>query len=271
MFDFVPSYYAYDLISESDRMTISETRSVNGFWDRVVLLPDSGRTLEAEPVIDHPIWSRIANEHGIYQVGDRIRKYTYEFYVDFDWLTEEEVEFIGLIAPAALLRFAETKNAMVQVIERTEAYRSQFSPPVRHSPNHCILGYSSGGRRRFGGEIWSTGTGNGRDVMARTKHQERTLWIWWSNATDEVSLLVTGNVSLNGQAATIPANSNGAQTLANENRIEVTLASCIDQNIDPNDNDECSPVSSIDLQGLMGGVGLDGLARACEINVLGQL
>ena len=228
------------------------------------MLPDSGRTLEAEPIIDHPVWSRLANEHGIYQVGDRLRKYTYEFYVDFYGLTEEEVEFIGLISPEELRRFAKEKDAMIQPIERRVAYRSPSS--IRVKPNHCILGYTDRGRRRFVGEIWSTGTSDGRNVIARTKHQERTFWVWWINETDEVELTVTGSVSWNGETATTPANSGGTLSSSDATRIDQTLARCIDANTDIG---ECRSVSTLNLEGDFGGVGRNGAPYECPVNVFG--
>lgn len=96
---------------------------------------------------------------------------------------------------------ADKNNTSYQTIPTIRTVSTLREEVDNCSPPEYDYGGYDGKKRRLKGELWVNNTFGGlySGVGARTKHQVKTLGIWWRKATCKIMLAVTGTYSYTSQ------------------------------------------------------------------------
>ncbi len=133
--------------------------------------------------IDHPIFQFLANERGLLQVGDSLKKFTY------DWIISVPVRDLELVNA---LQTSTDFSAASWIPYRTAIKRSKIQETVlnlRAGTNVAAALYKPNNlnMRRVYGETKMVSTGTELVVTSVTKHQRRISGIWFG---DEAPTLI---------------------------------------------------------------------------------
>lgn len=139
--------------------------------------PNSNRELEEQTHIDQPILQFLANEKGLLQVGDSLKKYTY------DWVVSVPVNDLSLVDK---LQTSTDFSSASWEPYKIAIRRSQMQEPVQHlraGTNVASAQYKPGRRnmRRVYGETNFVSSGQFDLVLSRTRHQRRISGIWFGD------------------------------------------------------------------------------------------
>lgn len=187
--DFVSMFDAYKNITDEVQERISQAfikdGSLAGYENVLSIVRDADGELEADRNIDNPITARLVNRNGILQVGGSVLKYMRNHVIKVENPTTRQVDLLKRANENSPVNFG-TITKVTRMTEYTNASRAGVE--------NCAQTYWSGGRRVTGELTYYFDGYDITGVLAETKHQKRSLGVWWAGKTHQLRLEVTGTV-----------------------------------------------------------------------------
>ena len=177
---------AYDNLSEDDMQKIASNKSSHHFRDILKISDD--QEPEALMNIDDEVLATLVNEQGLLQIGNEVYKFRY------DMLYKTAYKDLDKLANIDNYSKADLKNNNIETFEVSHNYFVTELSENFKADRTCDRRYWKKDRKRLKGEQWTTNLGSlYSGAGARTKHQKKTLGIWWRNKTQRLRLRLNGN------------------------------------------------------------------------------
>lgn len=233
----------YQQLTEAEQKQISERGLSPEQQAFMYLSTDEFGDLEAHRIISTLGLSTLANEKGVYQIGDQVFRHYQGQVAQGTYENEDQIVRLTQTPPSDLDPAFELK----EVIE--EKLTSSFT---RNGNNLCTSSYTSGGRDyRFRNKLTHKVVSIYNIHSTSTKHQRRRFGIWWAFDADEIRIQVTGSATCCNVTHTVNYDS-GVSTDTNE--VEATAFDC----------QQCGVLDSHLLNGVHTNVGVNGTTYTCN-------
>lgn len=186
--DYTSMRTAYENISEKDIEMITNNKLDHKFKN-IVTITGNDDDLEARMHIDDLVLATLTNENGLLQIGDQVYKITYNTLYK---ASEKNIE--SLLAIEELKNNKSMEESGIETFEVTHQYYTINGSDTYKADRTCDKRYWKKNRKRLKGEQWTTNIGSlYSGAGARTKHQKRSLRIWWRDRTQKLRLKLNGS------------------------------------------------------------------------------
>jgi hypothetical protein len=198
--DFISFAEAYEAISDEDYLRIAQAfwnnGSLAGFENLIAILPEDGRHYEEVEVVAHPLMRHLLNRDAMIQVGDQVQKYTFNHIVSVKASDHSAVQALKSVNDQNLGSFSYSHNLK----EVTRSSLPSANEALRYSTvADCKKTYGSNDKYRVKGIIEWYGGG----YSGQTKHQKKTLGIWFGKKTSSLRVQATGTVQWGSDTETV--------------------------------------------------------------------
>lgn len=182
---FVSYSDAYSQITEEEWVQMEERQSLDGFEHLLLFRDEGNREIEVDAVIKNPFLAAIANESGMYQIGESVYKvlYTQKLMVKSPNKAQFEA-FVGITEGDDLPDWVE-----VYKIERVEL----TSVGTRAGNTNCKNEYANSPKRRINSTIYWESESYGMGIIfwntyfySEVKNQRKSVGIWWARQADKL-------------------------------------------------------------------------------------
>lgn len=193
LYDYQPYFHAWDAIDSEEYETIAAKVMAGenlGAYSHLILFKETlERGYEEELQINHPVMQWLTNEKGIVQIGDYLRKYTYDYLIS---VPLKNVEMSSLLKSET--DFSDPKwQPYKTAIERMNLSENIMT---RAGNNLDDQEYKPGSlnRRRIRGTTESFVESNGLDrvVVSHTKHQRKIGVVWVGDRVPDMTTTSSG-------------------------------------------------------------------------------
>ncbi|MEM6801978.1 MAG: hypothetical protein AAF696_11280 [Bacteroidota bacterium] len=190
----------------------------------LTIRPGEDGELEALSVIPEPFEARISNSEGLLQIGEDVRRYFYDYYLEVKAASNELIDELKQLEEGEFPAFAEKVDIYRHTV--TDLSKSRCGGNTNAKPE-----YASSPRRRINATlIYKCKSAKGaisQVFYSEVKNQRRNGGIWWARKADRIKSSVTGSSNNEGGWEKGPweeTNRTWEYTVTNEKKLDKIFA-----------------------------------------------